>query len=149
MEFKYHEGCIGFESTTFCTWAKSNKLNFSVGNTILPYHIITILMHIDTQDKSLYTPRYLSMAWETIIFNCHHKQVYSWYSESRLSWVNIFTKTENKKSSYQRPLARSLRQISSLLPFICMTKCCDNNSARIPWTKPESARQFFTKEKTR
>ena len=37
-----------------------------------------------------------------------------------------------------------VHQISSLLPFTCMTeRCGNNNSARVPWTKLESANILF------
>ena len=131
-----------------CTWAKSNRLNFSEGDTILPYHIITILMHVDTQDKSVLSPSYLGMAWEAIISNCHHKHVHSWYTESRSNELNIFTKTENKKSSYQLPLPWSLHQISSLLPFTYTTEWCENKDiASVSWTKLEFAKQFIQRRR--
>ena len=44
------------------TCAKSRHSNHSEKDTILSYYIITILMHVNTQDKSLSTPRQLSMA---------------------------------------------------------------------------------------
>ena len=45
-----------------CTCAKSSNPNYSKEHTMLTYYITTILMHVDTQDKSLSTPSYLSMA---------------------------------------------------------------------------------------
>ena len=47
-------------------------------------------------------------------------------------------------------LPRPVHRISSLLPFTCTTEWYENNnSARVSWTKLESAKHFIQQEKTR
>ena len=59
---KYHRGYVGFDSTTCMNMYQVKPLEHSEDDTISSYYITIILMHVDTQDKSLSTPSYLSMA---------------------------------------------------------------------------------------
>ena len=62
--------------------------------------------------------------------------------------LNIFTKTTTSWVHTRLSLPQSLHHISSLLPFTCMNEWYkNNNSARVPWTKLESANILFNRRR--
>ena len=61
--------------------------------------------------------------------------------------LNIFTKTKEKEFIPAFPCHSHFIESSSLLPFTCTTEWYENNnSARVPWTKLESANILFKGE---
>ena len=131
------------------TCAKPSHLKHLEEDTILSFYIITIIMHVVTQDKSLSTPNHLSTAWSTITLIV----IINMFTHNMLNHgycVKHIYKNKNKLSSYPLFLATVA---SSNYRHYCLSLAWLNNSMRViivqecrglSW----NLQTFYSKEKT-
>ena len=95
MNINIVKAMLIFVSTTCVNMCQVKPLeSFKGGYHPIILHHNHFKMHVGTQDKPLYTPRYLSMAWVAMISNCHCKHVSFIIGRIKNDELIIFTKTK-------------------------------------------------------